>query len=103
MGKYINLFTDFGFKKIFGSEENKDILLDFLNTFLADKQRITNLQFLNTELLGGSIMERKAIFDLYCENDKGEQFIVELQLQRTKYFLCQQSRSNPIQTREMGL
>jgi len=86
MGKYINLFTDFGFKKIFGSEENKDILLDFLNTLLTDKQRITNLQFLNTELLGSNILERKAIFDLYCENDKGEQFIVELQRAKQEFF-----------------
>ncbi len=86
MGRYINLFTDFGFKKIFGSEENKDILLDFLNTLLADKQRITDLKFMNSELLGGSIMERKAIFDLYCENDKGEKFIVELQRAKQEFF-----------------
>jgi len=86
MGRYINLFTDFGFKKIFGSEENKDILLDFLNTLLADKQQIINLQFLNSELLGGTITERKAIFDLYCENDKGEKFIVELQRAKQEFF-----------------
>jgi len=86
MGRYINLFTDFGFKKIFGSEENKDILLDFLNTLLADKQQITNIKFLNTELLGGNILERKAIFDLYCENDKGEKFIVELQRAKQEFF-----------------
>jgi len=86
MGRYINLFTDFGFKKIFGSEENKDILLDFLNTLLADKQQIIDLKFLNSELLGGNIMERKAIFDLYCENDKGEQFIVELQRAKQEFF-----------------
>ena len=86
MGRYINLFTDFGFKKIFGSEENKDILLDFLNTLLADKQTITDLKFLNSERLGNSILERKAIFDLYCENDKGEKFIVELQRAKQEYF-----------------
>ncbi len=86
MGKYINLFTDFGFKKIFGSEENKDILLDFLNTLLADKRTITDLQFLNTERLGSNILERKAIFDLYCENDKGEKFIVELQRGKQEFF-----------------
>ena len=86
MARYINLFTDFGFKKIFGSEENKDILLDFLNTLLADKQTIIDLQYLNTERLGNNILERKAIFDLYCENDKGEKFIVELQRAEQEFF-----------------
>jgi len=86
MGRYINLFTDFGFKRIFGTEENKDILLDFLNTLLADKQMIIDLQFLNTEMLGSNILERKAIFDLYCENDKGEKFIVELQRAKQEFF-----------------
>ncbi len=86
MGRYINLFTDFGFKKIFGSEENKDILLDFLNTLLADKRTIIDLQYLNTERLGNNILERKAVFDLYCENDKGEKFIVELQRAKQEFF-----------------
>jgi len=86
MGRYINLFTDFGFKKIFGSEENKDILLDFLNTLLFDKQNIIELTYLNTERLGNSILDRKAIFDLYCKNDKGEQFIVELQRAEQDFF-----------------
>ena len=86
MGRYINLFTDFGFKKIFGSEDNKDILLDFLNTLLTDKQKIIDLKFLNSERLGNNILERKAIFDLYCENDKGEKFIVELQRAKQEFF-----------------
>ena len=34
MSKYINLFTDFGFKKVFGEEPNKDLLISFLNTLL---------------------------------------------------------------------
>ena len=31
MGKFINPFTDFGFKHIFGREMDKDILIEFLN------------------------------------------------------------------------
>lgn len=84
--KYINLFTDFGFKKLFGSEENKDILIDFLNTLLADKQTITSIQYLNSEVLGNALLDRKAIYDLYCENDKAEKFIVELQRAKQEYF-----------------
>lgn len=36
--KYINPFTDYGFKKLFGDEPNKDLLLDFLNQLLKDEQ-----------------------------------------------------------------
>ncbi len=84
--RYINLFTDFGFKKIFGTEENKDLLLDFLNTLLPDKQNITDIQYLNSEQLGNTILERRAIYDLLCENDQGEKFIVELQRGEQIYF-----------------
>jgi hypothetical protein len=77
--KYINLFTDFGFKKIFGEEVNKDLLIDFLNELLYNKQgEIVNLTYLKNDQLGSIDIERKAIFDLYCENEKGEKFIVEL-------------------------
>jgi predicted transposase/invertase (TIGR01784 family) len=84
--KYINPFTDFGFKKIFGEEENKDLLIDFIQTLLPEKSNITTINYLKTEKLGRAITERKAIFDLYCENDKGERFIVELQRAEQDYF-----------------
>jgi predicted transposase/invertase (TIGR01784 family) len=84
--RYINLFTDFGFKRLFGNEENKDILMDFLNTLLVDKQTITHLKFLNSEVLGKTILDRRAVYDLYCENDKGEKFIVELQRAEQEFF-----------------
>jgi predicted transposase/invertase (TIGR01784 family) len=84
--RYINLFTDFGFKRLFGNEENKDILMDFLNTLLVDKQTIINLKFLNSEVLGKTILDRRAVYDLYCENDKGEKFIVELQRAEQEVF-----------------
>ena len=85
-GRYINPFTDFGFKKIFGSEENKDILIDFLETLLPEKGKIKKLKFLKTEHLGNTQEDRKAIFDLYCENDRKEKFIVELQKAKQLYF-----------------
>jgi predicted transposase/invertase (TIGR01784 family) len=84
--RYINPFTDFGFKKLFGEEANKDLLMDFLNELLADKGKITELSFLKTEQLGATETDRKAVFDLYCQNDKGEKFIVELQKAKQKYF-----------------
>ena len=85
--KYINPFTDYGFKKLFGEEPNKDLLLDFLNVLLKDEQgEIKDLTYLKSEHLGTGELDRKAIFDLYCENEKGEKFIVELQKTKQNFF-----------------
>jgi predicted transposase/invertase (TIGR01784 family) len=85
--KYINPFTDFGFKRLFGEEPNKDLLLDFLNEILKNQQgKIIDLTYLKTEKLGISDQDRRAIFDLYCENDKGEKFIVEMQKSKQNFF-----------------
>jgi len=85
--KYISPFTDFGFKKLFGTEPNKDILMDFLNELLKkENEKIVDLTYLSLEQLGRSIDARKAIFDIYCENQKGEKFIVELQKAPQNYF-----------------
>lgn len=85
--KYINPFTDFGFKRLFGEEPNKDLLLDFLNEILQDQQgKIVDLTYLKTEQLGKTELDRKAIFDLYCENEKGEKFIVEMQKSKQNFF-----------------
>lgn len=84
--RYINPFTDFGFKKLFGTEFNKELLIDFLNQVLREREQVQNLTYLNTENLGNSFADRKAIFDLYCENEKGEKIIIELQNVRQQYF-----------------
>ncbi|ALO17260.1 PD-(D/E)XK nuclease family transposase [Salinivirga cyanobacteriivorans] len=87
MEKYINPFTDYGFKRLFGEEPNKDLLLDFLNELLKDEQgTITELTYLKNENLGTTELNRRAIFDLYCTNEKGERFIVELQKTKQKFF-----------------
>ena len=85
--RYINPFTDYGFKKLFGEEPNKDLLLDFLNVLLKEEQgEIKDLTYLKNEHVGASELDRKAIFDLYCENEKGEKFIVELQKTKQNFF-----------------
>ena len=84
--KYLNPFTDFGFKKIFGEEASKPLLLDFLNALLPKADKIVDLVFKNTEQLGQTDLDRKAIYDIYCENEKGEKFIVELQKAKQNYF-----------------
>lgn len=84
--KYINPFTDFGFKKIFGEEASKPLLIDFLNALLQQNNKIVDLNFKNTEQLGQTDADRKAIYDIYCENESGEKFIVELQKAKQNYF-----------------
>ncbi len=84
--KYINPFTDFGFKKIFGEEASKPLLIDFLNALLPQQNKIIDLSFKNTEQLGQTEADRKAIYDIYCENENGEKFIVELQKAKQNYF-----------------
>ena len=84
--RYINPFTDFGFKKLFGTEFNKELLINFLNQVLGEREQIQDLTYLNTENLGNTETDRKAIFDLYCENEKGEKFIIELQNAKQQYF-----------------
>ena len=84
--KYVNPFTDFGFKKIFGEEASKPLLIDFLNALLPQFDKIVDLTFKNNEQVGQTDLDRKAIYDIYCENEKGEKFIVELQKAKQNYF-----------------
>ncbi len=79
MGRFINPFTDMGFKRIFGQEVNKNLLIDFLNDLLEGEKKIVNITFLDKEQLGTAADDRSCIYDIYCENENGERFIVEIQ------------------------
>ena len=84
--RYVNFYTDFAFKKLFGTEANKDLLISFLNALLDGKENIKDLTYLNAEQLGMYEFERKAVFDVYCENERGERFIVEMQKAEQQFF-----------------
>lgn len=84
--RYINFYTDFAFKKLFGTEVNKELLRSFLNALLDGQEVITNLTYLNTEQLGTQEPDRKAVFDIYCENEHGEKFLVEMQKAEQQFF-----------------
>ena len=79
MDRYINPYTDFGFKKLFGTEMNKDLLISLLNALFHGHEVVRDVTYLNGEHFGDSLLDRKAIFDVYCENEQGEKFIVEMQ------------------------
>ena len=85
--RYINPYTDFGFKKLFGTAMNKELLISFLNALLVDKEKpITDIHYLNTEHLGEYAGNRSSIFDVYCQAEDGSHFIVEMQKGQQHYF-----------------
>ena len=85
--RYINPYTDFGFKKLFGTEMNKDLLISFLNALFGDsKQEIVDVEYLNSEHLGDGYGDRRAVFDVYCKTADGSRFIVEMQRAHQDYF-----------------
>jgi len=84
--KYFNPYTDFGFKKLFGEEASKDLLMDFLNQLLPSYHQIAELIFKNPEKNTNTPRERKAIFDIYCQTAGGERFIVEMQKAKVNFF-----------------
>ena len=86
MAKYINPFTDVGFKRIFGQELSKPLLLDFLNSLFEGEKRIVNLTFLDKEQPALFEEDRSLIYDIYCETDEGEKIIVEMQNKSQPFF-----------------
>jgi predicted transposase/invertase (TIGR01784 family) len=77
---YMNILTDFGFKKVFS---DKQLLIHFLNDILPDAQ-VADIQYSPTELAEWE--ERKAVVDLLCTNQKGEYILVEVQRAKQDFF-----------------
>ena len=84
--RYVNFYTDFAFKKLFGTEINKDLLISFLNALLQGREEIKDISYLNTEHLGTQEYDRRAVFDVYCTNERGEYFLVEMQKGEQQFF-----------------
>ena len=100
--RYVNPYTDFGFKKLFGSELNKDLLISLLNALFHDKPEITDLSYMNTEHLGEGIVDRKAVFDVYCQLTDGSRIIVEMQKAEQQYFKDRSIYYSTYPIREQG-
>lgn len=84
--KYVSLLTDFGFKRVFGTEPNQQLLIDFLNTLLPEQHQVRSVSYKSTEHLGYTPLDRRAIFDIYCQAENGERFIVEIQKAKQNFF-----------------
>ncbi len=87
MGRFIDPLTDFGFKKIFGSEPNKDLLIAFLNELFKGRKVIKDLVYNQQENNGPVPHFRKTIFDLICTGADGETFIIEMQRAEQRFFI----------------
>ena len=78
--KIMDPLSDFGFKRLLASERNKDILMHLLNVFISDDTgTITDITYLPTEMLGVRKEDKFVRYDLYCKNQDGKRFIVEMQ------------------------
>ena len=82
---YANLTNDYMFKRVFGSEECKDILIAFLNRIVGNGD-IEDVTFQNTEHLGPTADGRRAVFDIAVRTKSGEEYIIEMQLAQQEYF-----------------
>ena len=87
MARYINPFSDWSFKRIFGQEYSKDLLIEFLNQLLLGEQHITNVKFKDKEMLPETKDQRGIIYDVFCTTDTGEHIIVEMQNKSQAYFI----------------
>jgi len=77
--------TDFGFKKLFGDEANKDLTMSFLNDLLELDPPLVDLSFANLEQLPEAPEQRIGIYDLLCHDAKGNSYLVEMQKSRIAY------------------
>ena len=94
--RYVNFYTDFAFKKLFGTEVNKDLLISFLNALLSGEEEIKELTYCEHE------KERKGIFSVYCMNEKGEHFLVEIQKAEQRFFKGRSAYYSTFPIREQG-
>ena len=85
--RFINPFSDWGFKHIFGREISKDLLLSFLNDLFSGEFVIKSLMFGNNEQIGLSNDSREVVFDIYCITDEGKEIIVEMQNRGQEHFI----------------
>ena len=84
--RYINPYTDYGFKYLFGTEPNKELTLDFVNALLQGREVIKSLTLIPSEQLGDTEDDHRAVFDVYCENEKGDKIIIEIQKAEQQWF-----------------
>ena len=100
--RYINPYTDYGFKYLFGTEPNKELTLNLVNALLQGREVIRQLTLLPNEQLGDTQEDRRSVFDVYCENERGEKIIIEMQKADQQYFKDRSVYSSSFPIRSQG-
>lgn len=87
MAHFINPFSDWGFKHIFGRDVSKDLLISFLNDLFAGEFAVKSLSFENKEQIGLTRDSREVVFDIYCKTEDDREIIVEMQNRGQEHFV----------------
>ena len=82
MSRFLDPKNDIAFKRIFGTEKNKDILIHFLNDILnlKDNEEITDVEFLSTVQDPDIASKKQSLVDVLCKDKTGIQYIIEMQV-----------------------
>ncbi len=88
LSKFLDPKLDLTFKKIFGTEKNKNILIHFLNDILGftGVNAIQDVEFLSTIMNPEIASDKQSIVDVLCKDSLGNRYIAEMQLARDKGF-----------------
>ncbi|WP_264686950.1 Rpn family recombination-promoting nuclease/putative transposase [Wolbachia endosymbiont (group B) of Rhopobota naevana] len=88
LSKFLDPKNDIAFRRIFGTEKNKDILIHFLNDILSftGKNAIQDIEFLSTIQDPDIASKKQSIVDVLCRDSTGVQWIIEMQVAKTKGF-----------------
>ncbi|AGK00368.1 Rpn family recombination-promoting nuclease/putative transposase [Wolbachia endosymbiont of Carposina sasakii] len=88
LSKFLDPRNDLCFKKIFGTEKNKNILTHFLNDILGftEINAIQEVEFLSTIMDPEVASDKQSIVDVLCKDSHGNRYIAEMQLARDKGF-----------------
>lgn len=78
---FIDLRTDFGFKRLFGSSERAWILRQFLNILFAKEFEVSEVTFHDKEVLPPGPDGKRIVYDVYCTTDTGHHMVIEMQQQ----------------------
>ena len=92
-GRFISILSDYGFKVTFGNESDTTFLKKALQALIESPVPIISVEFVKNEMAALTSDSRSGIYDLACTDEKGNHFIVEMQLgdypefiQRMKFY-----------------
>lgn len=82
----LNPKVDFAFKKLFGSEENKDILIAFINSIIDENEQIKDIQLKNPYNIADYRKGKMTILDIKAVDDKDVWYDIEMQISQQDFF-----------------